>query len=40
MQFNIHGWMRISEPLLARILRRDSHRDEQTLKRHLESTNA
>jgi uncharacterized membrane protein len=38
MQFSVDGWMRIAEPLLARILERDSRRDEQTLKRHLEST--
>jgi uncharacterized membrane protein len=37
MQFNVNGWMRITEPLLARVLERDSRRDEQALKRHLES---
>jgi uncharacterized membrane protein len=37
MRFNIGGWMRIAEPLLARVLERDSRRDEQTLKRLLES---
>lgn len=38
MQFSIDGWMRVAEPLLARILERDSRRDEQALKRHLEAT--
>ena len=38
MRFNVAGWMRIAEPLLARVLERDSRRDEQTLKRLLEST--
>ena len=38
MRFDIAGWMRIAEPLLARVLERDSRRDEQTLKRLLEST--
>ena len=38
MRFSIEGWMRIAEPVLARVLERDSRRDEQSLKRHLEST--
>ena len=38
MRFNVAGWMRMAEPLLARVLERDSRRDEQTLKRLLEST--
>ena len=38
MQFNVAGWMRIAEPLLTRVLERDSRRDEQTLKQLLEST--
>jgi len=38
MQFNVNGWMRFAEPLLARVLERDSRRDEQTLKCHLESS--
>ena len=37
MQFDVNGWMRFAEPLLARVLERDSRRDEQTLKRLLES---
>ena len=37
MRFSIAGWMRLAEPLLARVLERDSRRDEQTLKRLLES---
>ena len=37
MQFHVKGWMRFAEPLLARVLERDSRRDEQTLKGHLES---
>jgi uncharacterized membrane protein len=40
MRFNVAGWTRIAEPLLARVLERDSRRDEQTLKRLLESTPA
>ena len=38
MKFEVSGWMRIAEPLLARILERDSRRDEHALKRLLEST--
>ena len=38
MQFRVAGWMRPVERLLARILERDSRRDEQTLKRVLETT--
>ena len=38
MQFRVTAWMRIIEPLLARVLERDSRRDEQALKRLLEST--
>jgi hypothetical protein len=38
MQFRVTGRMRIAVPLLARVLERDSRRDEQTLKRELEST--
>ena len=38
MHFNVAGWMRIAEPLLARALERDSRRDEQLLKRLLEAT--
>ena len=38
MRFNVVGLMRIAEPLLARVLERDSRRDEQTLKQLLEST--
>ena len=38
MHFHVAGWTRIAEPLLTRILERDSRRDEQTLKRLLEST--
>ena len=37
MRFNVTGWVRIAEPLLARVLRRDSQRDEQALKRLLEA---
>ena len=37
MRFNVAGWMRLAEPLLARVLERDSRRDEQALKRMLES---
>lgn len=36
MQFDVVGWMRIAEPVLARVLRRVSQRDEQALKRLLE----
>jgi hypothetical protein len=38
MRFNVAGWMRLAEPLLARVLERDSRRDEQVLKRLVEST--
>jgi hypothetical protein len=38
MRFNVAGRMRVAEPLLARVLARDSRRDEQVLKRLLEST--
>ena len=38
MRFQVAGWMRFAEPLLARVLERDSRRDEQTLKRVLEAT--
>lgn len=38
MRFTVAGWMRVAEPLLARVLERDSRRDEQRLKRLLEST--
>ena len=38
MRFNVAGWMRIAEPLLTRVLQRDSQRDEQTLKELLETT--
>ena len=38
MRFSIAGWMRLAEPLLARVLERDSRRVEQTLKQLLEST--
>ena len=38
MQFNVAKWIRVAEPLLARVLKRDSRRDEQALKRLLEST--
>jgi hypothetical protein len=38
MRFNFAGPMRFAERLLARVLERDSRRDEQTLKRLLEST--
>ena len=38
MRFDVAGWMRFAEPLLARILERDTRRDEQTLKRLLEAT--
>ena len=37
MRFQVAGWMRLAEPLLARVLERDSHRDEQTLKQILET---
>lgn len=37
MRFNVAGWMRIAEPLLARVLQRDSRRDKQTLKALLET---
>ena len=36
MNFRVAGWMRLAEPLLARVLERDSRRDEQTLKQTLE----
>lgn len=38
MRFKLAGPMRFTEPLLARVLEGDSRRDEQTLKRLLEST--
>jgi hypothetical protein len=37
MRFQVAGWMRLTEPLLARVLERDSRRDEQTLKQILEA---
>ena len=36
MDFRASGLMRLAEPLLARVLRRDSERDELALKRLLE----
>lgn len=38
MRFQVGGWMRVAEPLLARVLERDSRRDEQNLKEILEAT--
>jgi Polyketide cyclase / dehydrase and lipid transport len=40
MRFRFTGWVRIAEPLLARVVRRDSQRDEQALKRLLEAAPA
>ena len=37
MRFEVAGWMRFAEPILRRVLERDSRRDERTLKALLES---